>query len=37
MALVLGSFFVKDAESVSDRCWSFEYKLVFLSVDTPPL
>ena len=36
-ALVLGSFFVKDTESVSGGCWSFKYKLVFLRVGTPPL
>ena len=36
-ASVLGSFFVKDAKSVSDGCWSFEDKLVLLLMGTPPL
>ena len=36
-ASVLGSFFVKDTESVSGGCWSFKYKLVFLAMGTPPL
>ena len=34
---VLGSFFVKYAKSVSCWCWSFDYKLVFLLMGTPPL
>ena len=34
---VLSSFFVKYAKSVSCWCWSFDYKLVFLLMSTPPL
>ena len=37
LASVLGSFFVKYAKSVSGWCGSFDYKLVFLWVSTPPL
>ena len=36
-ASVLGSFFVKNMESVSDWCWSFEGKSVLLLKGTPPL
>ena len=36
-ASVLGSFFVKDAKSVSDGCWSFEDKSVLLLMGTLPL
>ena len=36
-ASVLGSFFIKNAKSVSDRCWSFEDKLVLLLIGAPPL
>ena len=36
-ASVLHSFFIKDSESVSDRCWSFEYKFVLFMMSTPPL
>ena len=34
---VLGSFFVKYVKSVSGWCGSFNYKLVFLLMSTPPL
>ena len=37
MASVLGPFFVKYVKSISDRCRSFKYKLVFLLQGTPPL
>ena len=37
LASILGSFFVKNAKSVSGWCWSFNYKLVFLRMSTPPL
>ena len=37
LALVLGSFFVKYAKSVSCWCWSFDHKFVFLWMGTPPL
>ena len=37
MAPILGSFFVVNMKSVSDGCWSFKYKFVFLGVGTPPL
>ena len=37
LALVLGSFFVKDAKSVSSGCQPFKHKVVFLGVGTPPL
>ena len=36
-ASVLGSFFVKNAKTVSDWCWSFEDELVLLLIGTPPL
>ena len=36
-ASVLGSFLVKDMESISGGCWSFKYKLVFLDMGAPPL
>ena len=36
-ASVLGSFFVKDAKSVSGWCWSLEGKSVLLLVSAPPL
>ena len=34
---VLGSFFVVDMKSVSNRCGSFKYKFVLLGMGTPPL
>ena len=34
---VLGSFFVINAKSISDRCRSFKYKFVLLGTHTPPL
>ena len=37
LALVLGSFFVKYAKSVSRWCWSFNYEFVFMLMGTPPL
>ena len=37
LASVLGSFFVKYAKSVSCWCQSFDDKLVFLLMGTPPL
>ena len=37
LALVLGSFFVKYAKSVSCWCRSFNYKFVFFVMGTPPL
>ena len=37
LALVLGSFFVKYAKSVSCWCRSFDHKFVFLLMGTPPL
>ena len=37
LAPVLGSFFIKYAKSVACWCWSFDYKLVFLLMGTPPL
>ena len=37
MTSVLCPFIVKDAESVSDGCWSFDYKFVLLYVGTSPL
>ena len=36
-ASVLGSFFVKNMESISDWCWSFKGKSVLLLKGTPPL
>ena len=36
-APVLHSFFVKDTEPVSCRCWSFKYKFVLFLMSTPPL
>ena len=36
-ASVLGSFFVKDAKSISDRCGPFNYKSILLGMSTPPL
>ena len=36
-ASVLGSFFVKDAKTVSNWCWSFDDKSVLLGMRTPPL
>ena len=36
-ASVLGSFFVKYVKSISGRCRSFKYKLVFLLMGAPPL
>ena len=37
LALVLGSFFVKYAKSVSCWCRSFDHKFVFFLMGTPPL
>ena len=37
MASVLGSFFIKNMKSVSDRCWSFDYESVFFDMSAPPL
>ena len=37
MASVLGSFFVKNTKSISDRCWSFNYESVLLEMSAPPL
>ena len=34
---VLGSFFVIDTKSVSNRCRSFKHKFVLLGMSTPPL
>ena len=36
-ASVLGSFFVKNAKSVSGGCGSFKHESVFFLVGTPPL
>ena len=37
LASIWGSFFIKDAKSVSYWCWSFNHKFVFLLMGTPPL
>ena len=37
LAPVLGSFFVKYAESVACWCGSFDYKFVLLQIGAPPL
>ena len=37
MASIRGSFLVKDTESVSDRCWSFDDKVIVFLVGESPL
>ena len=36
-ASVLGSFFIKNAKSVSGRCRSLKHESVFFLIGTPPL